>query len=97
MYRKRGPDPNEQKTVCSSQLAPADIFSFLFFFLARRYLHVCDHTCQVCLHDDHDDGDDISLARRSHGATRRISQCGGARFHRKGERATERDGKRESD
>lgn len=52
---------------------------------------MCDHTCQVCLHDDHNDGDDISLARHSHGVTRGISQCGGARFHIKSERATERD------
>lgn len=57
---------------------------------------MCDHTCQVCLHDDHDDGGDISLARHSHRATRGISQCGGARFHRKGEREKDIDGERES-
>lgn len=58
---------------------------------------MCDRTCQVCRHDDHDDGDDISLARRSHGATRGISQCGGARFHRMSERETERDRESKSD
>lgn len=52
---------------------------------------MCDQTCQVCLHDDPDDGDDISLARHSHGATRGISQCGGARFRRR----RQREGRRE--
>lgn len=58
---------------------------------------MCDHTCHLCLHDDRDDGDDISLARNSHGVTGGISQCGGARYHRKSERATERERERESD
>lgn len=60
VYRKRRSDYNEhfhERTICS----PYNQSNF-----AREELRMCDHTCQVCLHND----DDISLAQHSYRATR---------------------------